>query len=203
MQPSVAKIPMRRIMFPSPCLRLRKPRPRSRPLQIGFEDATTLNTALWERLGFCQDDLDYSSDEVCYDRDDGATKLLYLFDNYSLDTDRREMRRGTAVVPLEPQVFDLLEHLIRHRDRVVSKDDLIASIWQGRIVSESTISTQINAARCAIADSGEKQRLIKTIPRRGIRFVGDVREEQKPAEAVKAAPSSERARLPLTLPDRP
>src|SRR5262249_32347160 len=113
------------------------------------------------------------------------------------------MRRGTAVVPVEPQVFDLLEHLIRHRDRIVSKDDLIASIWQGRIVSESAISTQINAARRAIADSGERQRLIKTIPRKGIRFVGDVCEGQKPANTAKTAPSSEPARLPLTPPDRP
>ena len=129
--------------------------------------------------------------------------MLYLFDNYSLDTDRREIRHGTAVVPVEPQVFDLLEHLIRHRDRVVSKDDLIASIWQGRIISESAISTQINAARCAIADSGEKQRLIKTIPRKGIRFVGDVREEQQPADTARTAPSPERARSLLTLPDRP
>src|SRR5215468_4360087 len=133
----------------------------------------------------------------------GASKLLYLFDNYSLDTDRREIRRGTSVVPVEPQVFDLLEHLIRHRDRVVTKDDLIASVWQGRIISESAISTQINAARCAIADSGEKQRLIKTIPRKGIRFVGDVREEQQPADTAKTAPSSERARSLLTPPDRP
>src|SRR5262245_33441717 len=133
----------------------------------------------------------------------GARKLLYLFDNYSLDTDRREIRHGTAVVPVEPQVFDLLAHLIRHRDRVVSKDDLIASIWQGRIVSESAISTQINAARLAIADSGQKQRLIKTIPRKGIRFVGEVREEQKLANTARAAPSAERERPPLTLPDRP
>jgi TolB-like protein/Flp pilus assembly protein TadD len=129
--------------------------------------------------------------------------LLYLFDNYSLDTDRREVRQGAAVVAVEPQVFDLLEHLILHRDRIVSKDDLIASIWQGRIVSESAISTQINAARCAIADSGEKQRLIKTIPRKGIRFVGDVREEQKPEDMAKTAISSERVRSRLTLPDRP
>src|SRR5262249_56282105 len=108
------------------------------------------------------------------------------------------MRRGTVVVPVEPQVFDLLEHLIRHRDRVVSKDDLIASVWQGRIISESAISTQINAARCAIADSGDKQRLIKTIPRKGIRFVGDVREEQHRADTAKTAPLPERARSLLT-----
>jgi len=133
----------------------------------------------------------------------GTGKLLYLFDNYSLDTDRRELRHGTETVPVEPQVFDILEHLIRCRDRIVSKDDLIASVWQGRIVSESAISTQINAARLAIADSGEKQRLIKTIPRKGIRFVGEVSEAQKAADRAKAAPSAERERPPLVLPDRP
>jgi len=125
-------------------------------------------------------------------------KLLYLFDNYSLNTDRRELCRWAAVVPVEPQVFDLLEYLIRHRDRVVSREDLIASIWQGRIVSESAISTQINAARSAISDSGEKQRLIKTIPRKGIRFVGDVHEEQNAADTAKMASGPL-----LMLPDRP
>src|SRR5258707_13992333 len=120
------------------------------------------------------------------------SKLLYLFDNYSLYTDIREVRQGSAVVSCEPQVFDILEHLIRHRDRVVSKDDLVASIWQGRIVSESAISTQINAARCAIADSGEKQGLIKTIPRKGLRFVGTVREQQGPADTAGSEQSAQR-----------
>src|SRR5215469_2848310 len=92
--------------------------------------------------------------------------------------DRRELRRGTNLVPVEPQVFDLLVHLIRHRDRVVSKDDLLASVWHGRAISESALFNRINAARSAIGDSGERQELIKTLPRRGLRFVGAVREEE-------------------------
>ena len=76
--------------------------------------------------------------------------LRYLFEDCALDTDRRELRRGTALVAVEPQVFDLLVHLIRHRDRVVSKDDLLASVWHGRIVSESALFNRINAARSAI-----------------------------------------------------
>ena len=104
--------------------------------------------------------------------------MRYLFEDCALDTDRRELRRGTALVAVEPQVFDLLVHLIRHRERVVSKDDLLASVWQGRIVSESALFNRINAARSAIADTGEQQRLIKTLPRKGIRFVGEVREEE-------------------------
>jgi DNA-binding winged helix-turn-helix (wHTH) protein len=104
--------------------------------------------------------------------------LLFLFEDFVLDTDRRELRRNDAVVPVEPQVFDLLAFLIRNRDRVVSKDDLLASVWGGRIVSESTIGTRMNAARAALADSGEAQRLIRTLPRKGFRFVGEVREQQ-------------------------
>ena len=83
------------------------------------------------------------------------------------------------LVAVEPQVFDLLVHLVRHRDRVVSKDDLLATIWQGRIVSESALFNRINAARSAIGDTGEQQRLIKTLPRKGLRFVGEVREDER------------------------
>jgi DNA-binding winged helix-turn-helix (wHTH) protein len=93
--------------------------------------------------------------------------LRYLFQDCALDTDRRELRRGETLVAVEPQVFDLLVHLIRHRDRVVSKDDLLASVWQGRIVSESALFNRINAARTAIGDTGDEQRLIKTLAAQG------------------------------------
>src|SRR5262249_43981898 len=79
---------------------------------------------------------------------------------------------------LEPQVFDLLVYLVRNRDRVVTKDDLFASVWGGRIVSESTLTSRINAARKAVRDSGETQQLIRTIPRKGFRFVAEVTEPQ-------------------------
>src|SRR5215470_10562106 len=105
--------------------------------------------------------------------------LLYRFEDYGLDTDRRELYRGSSLISLEPKVFDLLAYVIENRERVVSKDDLIAAIWHGRIVSESALTTCINAARTAIGDSGEAQRLIKTLPRKGIRFVGVVGEEGK------------------------
>lgn len=108
--------------------------------------------------------------------------LLYLFDDFVLDTDQRELRRDGHAVPLQPQVFDLLEYLIRHRARVVTKDDLISAIWGGRIVSESALTTRINAARTGIGDSGEAQRLIKTLPRKGVRFIGTVREAQREVE---------------------
>ena len=90
---------------------------------------------------------------------------------------------------VEPQVFDLLVHLIRHRDRVVSKDDLLETIWQGRVVSESALFNRINAARQAIGDTGDRQRLIKTLPRKGLRFVGEVREEDasRPPFAARSA----------------
>lgn len=106
--------------------------------------------------------------------------MLFLFENFVLDTDQRELRRDGAVVPLQPQAFDLLEYVIRHRDRVVSKDDMIEAVWSGRIVSESTLATRINAVRAAIGDSGEAQRLLRTLPRRGVRFIGSVRQETLP-----------------------
>ena len=106
---------------------------------------------------------------------------MYLFDNYVLDVDQRELRRNHDTIALQPQVFDLLEYLIQKRDRVVTKDDLIAAIWGGRIISESALTTRINAARTAIGDSGDEQRLIRTLPRKGVRFVGTVREEGRPA----------------------
>jgi adenylate cyclase len=104
--------------------------------------------------------------------------LLFLFEDYVLDTARRELRRGSTLLSIEPQVFDLLEFLVRNRDRVVSKDDLLASVWGGRIVSESTLASRINAARRSIGDTGEQQRLIRTIIGKGVRFVGKARELQ-------------------------
>src|SRR5688572_23919495 len=97
--------------------------------------------------------------------------MLFRFEDCALDTDRRELRRGPELIALEPQVFDLLVYLVQNRDRVVSKDDLIAAVWGGRIVSDSTLQSRINAVRKAVGDSGEQQRLIRTIARKGVRFV--------------------------------
>ena len=107
--------------------------------------------------------------------------MQFHFADHILDVTRRELRRSGESIALEPQVFDLLVHLICNRDRVVTKDDLLDSVWGGRIVSESTLTSRINAARKAVGDSGEAQRLIRTVPRKGIRFVGDVA-EAKPTE---------------------
>jgi adenylate cyclase len=113
--------------------------------------------------------------------------VLFWFEDYALDTDRRELRRGPSVLSVEPQVFDLLVFLVGNRDRVVSKDDLLASVWGGRIVSESTLFSRINAARHAIGDTGDRQRLIRTIIGKGIRFIGAVRQQADPDPAVPAA----------------
>jgi DNA-binding winged helix-turn-helix (wHTH) protein len=104
--------------------------------------------------------------------------VLYLFEHFALDEERRELRcDGGTLVPIGPQVFDLLTYLIKNRERVVSKDDLIASVWDGRIVSDSTLDSHINAVRKALGDSGKEQRLIRTATRKGIRFVGEVIEK--------------------------
>jgi pimeloyl-ACP methyl ester carboxylesterase/DNA-binding winged helix-turn-helix (wHTH) protein len=116
--------------------------------------------------------------------------VLYLFEHFTLDEERRELRSdGSTIVPVGPQVFDLLTYLIKNRDRVVSKDDLIASVWGGRIVSDSTLDSHINAARKVVADNGKEQRLIRTATRKGVRFVGEVIEKadnglSTPAEAL-------------------
>ncbi len=134
--------------------------------------------------------------------------MTFCFGNCEIDVERREIRRAEIPVHVEPQVFDLLIYLLRNRDRVVSKDDLIASVWGGRNVSDSTLTSRINAARKAIGDSGEYQNLIRTIARKGLRFVGALRMEPNGAEPTDATGSPpqkvpEQSRPALPLPDRP
>jgi TolB-like protein len=127
--------------------------------------------------------------------------LRYLFEEFELDTDRRELYRGADVLPVAPQVFDLLEYLVRHRERVVSKDDLINAVWKGRVVSDAALTTRLNVARNAIGDGGDKQRLIKTLPRKGFRFVGTVQEAQRLAvELVSSAHSRDTKPTPNSAP---
>jgi TolB-like protein len=135
--------------------------------------------------------------------------VQFLFADHTLDTERRELRRGAEAIAVEPQVLDLLICLVKNRDRVVSKDDLIASVWGGRIVSEATLTSRVYAARKALGDNGQSQRLIRTIARRGLRFVGDVRVEANNNEpaATAAAPAPDTTggapHLPLPPPERP
>src|SRR5689334_22968672 len=126
--------------------------------------------------------------------------MRYVFEEFAFDTDRRELHRGVSIVSVAPQVFDLLDYLIRNRERVVSKDDLIRAVWNGRIVSDAALTTRLNAARSAIGDTGEGQRLIKTLPRKGFRFIGSVQEDGGKSPAV---PDNrvEPEKLTLALPD--
>lgn len=116
--------------------------------------------------------------------------MNYRFADYEIDAGQQELRRGEEVVHIEPQVFDLLIHLVRHRDRIVSKDELIETIWNGRIVSEAALSSRINAARKAIGDTGNAQTFIKTLHKRGFRFVGEVIDEVPLAPRAPAAPAA-------------
>jgi TolB-like protein/cytochrome c-type biogenesis protein CcmH/NrfG len=134
--------------------------------------------------------------------------MQFHFGDHVLDVDRRELRRGSDPIAVEPQVFDLLIYLVQNRDRVVSKDDLIASVWGGRIVSDSTLTSRINAARKAVGDSGGDQKLIRTIARKGLRFVGVVRAQtngNEPEHVTGSPPDEihEQSGPALTLPDRP
>jgi TolB-like protein len=131
--------------------------------------------------------------------------LRFLFEDFCLDTERRELTRGPELVAIGPKVFDLLLHLVRKREQVVTRDDLLAAVWDGRIVSESTLTSHVNAVRRAIGDTGKEQRLIRTISRKGMRFVGEVREDEPPARAVAAQSNIavEPPGLALSLPDSP
>lgn len=125
--------------------------------------------------------------------------MIYLFEDYALDAERREVRRGSDLISTEPQVFDLLLLLIRNRTRVVTKDDMVADVWHGRIVSESALYSRITAARHVIGDSGQAQRLIRTVARKGLRFVADVRELEPPERNAppSGVPVPERAANPV------
>jgi TolB-like protein len=123
--------------------------------------------------------------------------VVFRFGDHALDTERRELHRGTDLVPVEPQVFDLLVYLVRNRGRVVSKNDLIDGVWGGRIVSDSALTTRLNAARKAVNDSGASQRVIRTLARKGVRFIAEVTEDG----ALKATAAAPEPSLPL--PDKP
>lgn len=130
--------------------------------------------------------------------------MSFVFGDFRLDPDRRELTCRAGAVAVAPQVFDLLLHLVRHRDHVVSKDDLLDAVWEGRIVSESTLTSHINAARKAIGDSGEEQRLIRTVPRKGFRFVGEVVERDMPVVSAPAPVTSASVLPPvLAMADKP
>ena len=117
--------------------------------------------------------------------------MQYRFAEYEIDLSQQELRRLGEAVHIEPQVFDLIVHLVRNHDRIVSKDELIETIWNGRIISEAALSSRINGARRALGDNGNDQVFIRTLHKRGFRFVGDVRAIDAPktdAEAARLVP---------------
>src|SRR5262245_3473186 len=122
--------------------------------------------------------------------------MTLVFAGHEIDLRRQELRRAGQLVHMEPQVYDLLVHLVRNRDRVVSKDELFDTIWSGRIVSEAALSSRINAARKAIGDDGDRQALIKTIHRRGFRFVAEVEAAALTIEETPAARPADASRKP-------
>ena len=129
--------------------------------------------------------------------------MPFLFEEYCLDADRRELKRGSELIPVGPKVFDLLLFLVENREQVVTRDDLLQAVWEGRIVSESTLTSHINAVRRAIGDTGKEQRLIRTVSRKGIRFVGEIVEGESTANPSATDSSTAIGGLALTLPDSP
>lgn len=123
--------------------------------------------------------------------------MVFVFADCEIDCERRELRRQGVDIHVEPQVFDVLVQLLRNRDRVVSKEELIGAVWDGRSVSDDTITSRVSAARRAIGDSGAEQRLIRTVMRRGFRFVGDVRDTSNgsPVSPMTTPPGANRPEL--------
>ncbi len=116
--------------------------------------------------------------------------MIFAFGDQRLDLDRCELRRGGDEVALQPQVFELLTYLLHNRHRVVSKDDLLHVIWDGRAVSDSAFTTRINAVRRAIGDDGASQRLVRTYTGKGFRFIAEVTELPGSASPISAATRS-------------
>jgi DNA-binding winged helix-turn-helix (wHTH) protein len=106
----------------------------------------------------------------------GEWTCASLLENHCLDADRHELACGSELIAIGPKVFDLLLYLVQNRDQVVTRDDLRQAVWRGQIVSESTLTSHVNAVRKAIGDTGKQQRPIRTVARKGLRFVGPVRE---------------------------
>jgi len=110
--------------------------------------------------------------------------MMYLFDEFELDPSKVELRRTGEVVPVEPQVFALLLLLVENRDRLVSRDELIEKVWDGRIVSESAVDSRVKSARRALGDDGKAQRFIRTIHGKGFRFAAEATEAAAVRDAV-------------------
>src|SRR5436853_5881789 len=115
----------------------------------------------------------------------------YRLEGFTLAAERRELARDGVAVTITAQALGLLLFLVRNRERVLSKDDLVDGVWSGRIVSDSTLTTHLNTVRRALGDSGEAQRYIRTFKRKGVRFVGAVQEGEVAAPAL-APPASDR-----------
>ena len=124
--------------------------------------------------------------------------MRFRFEDHELDSELRELTRDGVALSMQPQVFDLLLFLVEQRDRVVSKDDLVAQVWGNRPISDSALNSRINAVRKVLGDDGKTQRLIRTVPRKGFRFVGDCMEMPPVVQAAPAAPAPA-----IVVPDRP
>ena len=104
--------------------------------------------------------------------------VIFAFGEFELDLAVAELRRAGARIPVEPQVFEVLAHLVAHRDRVVAKEELLDTVWGSRFVTEAALTSRIKQARQALGDDGRTQRLVRTVHGRGYRFVGTVHEAQ-------------------------
>jgi DNA-binding winged helix-turn-helix (wHTH) protein len=124
--------------------------------------------------------------------------MMYAFGDFELDLTRYELRRHGRRQPMEPQVFDVLALLIRKRDRVALKEEIIDAIWQHRFISESVVTSRIKLARRAVGDDGKVQHTIRTVHGRGYQFVADVTELPETPKTPMCSAATERGRAAPT-----
>ncbi len=129
--------------------------------------------------------------------------MIFVFEDYRIDAARFEVRQGRHCLAAEPQVLDLLICLLRNRDRVVTRDEILDAVWKGRIVGDAALSSRVKAARRLIGDDGKSQRAIRTIHGRGFRFVGEVLVDEEPPRPVSAEDVPTPAAAPGRLPAMP
>ena len=122
--------------------------------------------------------------------------MIYRFGNFELDLARVDLREGGQPCPVEPQVFALLALLVENRERLVSRDEIIEKIWEGRVVSDAAVASRVKSARQALGDSGSEQRYIRTVHRQGLRFVAEVKAAAAVAAATVAATPGEQSSRP-------
>jgi len=122
--------------------------------------------------------------------------MIFKFLQFTLDTERFRLSDGNQAIPIEPLAFDLLTYLIIHRDRMVPREELLAKLWEGKVVTDAALAARLKDARKAVHDSGQKQQIVKTVHGRGYQFIAEIHESPNAASATSTAIFNEDNEIP-------